>query len=173
MSKKYCKICGNEMVLGHFGYYCSHTELHPESPCEAKCEKETITINKEDYEAMSERDETLIKKNIELQKQLEEKKKEIDKLKRIGEKGHLNDLLEDKRKENSIIIRGAEQLLQQLQSQPAEIVEKIKEWGQKHYNWVGDGTGYDGQDYNECIGFNMAIDQLNEVLDTILQEYQK
>lgn len=62
---------------------------------------------------------------------------------------------------------------QQLKSQPAEIVEKIREWGQKHYNWVGDGTGYDGQDYNECIGFNKAIDQLNEVLDTILKEYQK
>ena len=58
---------------------------------------------------------------------------------------------------------------QKLKSQPAEIVEKIRKWGQKHYNWVGDGTGYDGQDYNECIGFNMAIDQLNEVLDTILK----
>ena len=31
----------------------------------------------------------------------------------------------------------------------------------------------DGQDYNECIGFNRAIDQLNEILDTILKEYQK
>ena len=59
-------------------------------------------------------------------------------------------------------------LKQQLKSQPKEIVEKIKKWGQKHYNWVGDGTGYDGQNYNECIGFNMAIDQLNEILDAIL-----
>ena len=62
-------------------------------------------------------------------------------------------------------------LKQQLKSQPKEIVEKIRKWGQKHYNWVGDGTGYDGQDYNECIGFNMAIDQLNEILDAILKEY--
>ena len=60
---------------------------------------------------------------------------------------------------------------QQLHSQPAEIVEKIRKWGQKHYNWVGDGTGYDGQDYNECIGFNRAIDQLNEALGTILKKY--
>ena len=59
-------------------------------------------------------------------------------------------------------------LKQQLKSQPAEIVEEIRKWGQKHYNWVGDGTGYDGQNYNECIGFNMAIDQLNEILDAIL-----
>lgn len=59
-------------------------------------------------------------------------------------------------------------LKQQLKNQPKEIIEKIKKWGQKHYNWVGDGTGYDGQNYNECIGFNMAIDQLNEILDAIL-----
>lgn len=65
------------------------------------------------------------------------------------------------------------ELQKQLKSQPAEIMEKIRKWGQKHYNWVGDGTGYDGQDYNECIGFNKAIDQLNGILDTILKEYQK
>lgn len=59
-------------------------------------------------------------------------------------------------------------LKQQLKNQSREIVEKIRKWGQKHYNWVGDGTGYDGQNYNECIGFNMAIDQLNEILDAIL-----
>lgn len=106
----------------------------------------------------------------ELQKKLKEK--ENNELKIIGEKDHLNDLLEDRRKENRILIKAEEQLLQQLKSQPKEIVKKIRKWGQKHYNWVGDGTGYDGQDYNECIGFNMAIDQLNEVLDTILKEYE-
>ena len=64
-----------------------------------------------------------------------------------------------------------QQLKQQLHDLPKKIVEEIRKWGQKHYNWVGDGTGYDGQDYNECIGFNMAIDQLNEILDTILKKY--
>lgn len=59
----------------------------------------------------------------------------------------------------------------QLHDLPNKIVEEIRKWGQKHYNWVGDGTGYDGQDYNECIGFNMAIDQLNEILDTILKKH--
>lgn len=63
------------------------------------------------------------------------------------------------------------ELKQQLHDLPKKIVEEIRKWGQKHYNWVGDGTGYDGQDYNECIGFNMAIDQLNKILDTILKKY--
>ena len=63
------------------------------------------------------------------------------------------------------------ELERQLHDLPNKIVEEIRKWGQKHYNWVGDGTGYDGQDYNECIGFNMAIDQLNEILDTILKKY--
>lgn len=97
----------------------------------------------------------------ELQKRLAEKDKEIEELKESKQYFIVNyDHIVNK-------------LQKQLKSQPAEIVEKIKEWGQKHYNWVGDGTGYDGQDYNECIGFNMAIDQLNEVLDKILKKYQK
>lgn len=76
----------------------------------------------------------------------------------------LEDLLNQQYKEN-------QQLKQQLHDLPKKIVEEIRKWGQKHYNWVGDGTGYDGQDYNECIGFNMAIDQLNEILDTILKKF--
>ena len=69
------------------------------------------------------------------------------------------------------LVNEKEQLKQQLHDLPKKIVGEIRKWGQKHYNWVGDGTGYDGQDYNECIGFNMAIDQLNEILDTILKKY--
>ena len=100
----------------------------------------------------------------ELQKQLEEKEKRIKNLK-IDLKDYMG--LEEKisTKYDNVMIR--------LKSQPAEIVEKIRKWGQKHYNWFGDGTGYDEQAYNECIGFNKAIDQLNEILDTILKEYQK
>lgn len=61
----------------------------------------------------------------------------------------------------------------ELQKQLVEIVKKIRKFGEKHYNWVRDGTGYDEQDYHESIGFNKAIDQVNEILDTILKKYQK
>lgn len=112
-----------------------------------------------------------IQQIAELQKQLEEKEKEIEDLKR-----KVNYAVEDLRNTGmrfELETFRANKLEDELKSQPAEIVEKIKKWGQKHYNWVGDGTGYDGQDYNECIGFNTAINQLNEVLDTLLKEYQK
>lgn len=54
-----------------------------------------------------------------------------------------------------------------------EVCEKIRKWGNKHFNYVGDGTGYDGQDYNEMIGFNNAIKKLNEFLYQIQKEYEK
>ena len=54
-----------------------------------------------------------------------------------------------------------------------EVCEKIGKWGNKHFNYVGDGTGYDGQDYNEMIGFNNAIMQLNEFLAQIQKENEK
>lgn len=92
----------------------------------------------------------------ELQKQLEEKQKEFDDFKRIGDKGHLNDLLEDKRKENRLLIRGYEQLEQQfadkekevqdlkekLETYPAEIVGKIRQAVEKEKSdndlaWLG------------------------------------
>ena len=53
-----------------------------------------------------------------------------------------------------------------------EVCEKIGKWGNKHFNYVGDGTGYDGQDYNEMIGFNNAIMQLNEFLAQIQKEFE-
>lgn len=53
-----------------------------------------------------------------------------------------------------------------------EVCEKIGKWGNKHFNYVGDGTGYDGQDYNEMIGFNNAIIQLNEFLAQIQKEFE-
>lgn len=96
----------------------------------------------------------------------------------IEEKHELQQQLADMTKKYELaslpmggLVDTARNLEKQLKTQPAEIVEKIRKWGQKHYNWVGDGTGYDGQDYNECIGFNRAIDQLNEALGTILKEY--
>ena len=122
-------------------------------------------LNKEGSEllvnSLAEKDKQI----AELQKQLEEKGKELLIERTTNDRWYKREV---KRRDKKI-----REQRQQLKSQPAEIVEKIKEWGQKHYNWVGDGTGYDGQDYNECIGFNMAINQLNEILDTLLKEYQK
>ena len=48
-----------------------------------------------------------------------------------------------------------------------ELCEEIRNWGDKNFNWVGDGTGYDGQDYNEMIGSNNIINKLRELLDQI------
>ena len=45
-----------------------------------------------------------------------------------------------------------------------EVCEKIEDWCNKNFNWVGDGTGYDGQDYNEMIGSNDTINKLRGFL---------
>lgn len=57
------------------------------------------------------------------------------------------------------------ELKKQLEEKNQHIIELKKQLEE----WVGDGTGYDGQYYNECIG----LDQINEALNTILKEYQK
>lgn len=48
-----------------------------------------------------------------------------------------------------------------------EVVQEIRKWCNRNFNWVGDGTGYDGQDYNEMIGSNNTINKLRELLDQI------
>lgn len=60
-----------------------------------------------------------------------------------------------------------EDLQQQLKDNTRQVCEKIKKWGDKHFNWFRDGTGYDEQDYNKLIGFNNAITKLLEFLDQI------
>ena len=51
-----------------------------------------------------------------------------------------------------------------------EVCEEIRKWCDKNFNWVGDGTGYDGQDYNEMIGSNNTINKLREFLDQLQGE---
>jgi hypothetical protein len=51
-----------------------------------------------------------------------------------------------------------------------EVCEDIRKWCAKNFNWVGDGTGYDGQDYNEMIGANNTINKLRNFLDQIQGE---
>lgn len=48
-----------------------------------------------------------------------------------------------------------------------KVVQEIRDWCDKNFNWVGDGTGFDGQDYNEMIGSNNTINKLREKLDQI------
>lgn len=71
--EKRCEICGSKMILGELGYYCSNTELHNiyPAPNEAKPDYEEITLLKQDYDAMVEREELL-------RQQLAEKEKEIE-----------------------------------------------------------------------------------------------
>lgn len=51
-----------------------------------------------------------------------------------------------------------------------EVCEEIRKWCDKNFNWVGDGTGYDGQDYNEMIGSNNTINKLRKLLDQLQGE---
>ena len=51
-----------------------------------------------------------------------------------------------------------------------EACEEIKKWCDKNFNYVGDGVGYDGQDYNEMIGSNNTINKLKKFLDQIQGE---
>lgn len=79
----------------------------------------------------------------------------------------LNSFIADKDKMPSVPIKSINDHDREIVK---KVCEKIKNWGNKHFNWVGDGTGYDGQDYNEMIGFNNAIKQLNEFLDQIQKD---
>ena len=54
-----------------------------------------------------------------------------------------------------------------------EVCEKIEDWCNKNFNWVGNGIGYDGQDYNEMIGSNNTINKLRGFLNQIQKEFEK
>ena len=91
----------------------------------------------------------------ELQKQLEEKKKEIEELKESKQYFIVNyDHIVDK-------------LQKQLKSQPAEIVEKIKEQIFNHFN-VKNMEEYESLSLLDSL---FTADAVIEMLDTILKEY--
>lgn len=54
-----------------------------------------------------------------------------------------------------------------------EVCDEIRKWCDKNFNWVGDGTGHDGQDYSEMIGSNNTINKLREFLDQIQGDVNK
>ena len=53
-----------------------------------------------------------------------------------------------------------------------QVCEKIEDWCDKNFNWVSDGIGYDGQDYNEMIGSNNTINKLRGFLNQIQKEFE-
>ena len=53
-----------------------------------------------------------------------------------------------------------------------EVCEKIEDWCNKNFNWVGNGIGYDGQDYNEMIGSNNTINKLRGFLNQVQKEFE-
>lgn len=113
----------------------------------------------------------------ELKEQLADKKREYEVLKILfdivnnPEKDAMLKQIQGLQKKLDVKGQQIKILQNQLKAQPAEIVKKIRKQLQKQYNWKEYAIGCDGLDYNECVGFNMAIDKLNKVLDTILKEY--
>ena len=110
----------------------------------AKCYQETFGETDKD------------KQIAELQKQLEEKEKYTYTGKEVGE-------IERKYDEK------IDTLEQQLKSQPAEIVEKIKEQIFNHFN-VKNIEEYERLSLPNAL---FTADAVAEILDTILKDYQK
>ena len=110
----------------------------------AKCYQETFGETDKD------------KQIAELQKQLEEKEKYTYTGKEVGE---IERKYDDK----------IDTLEQQLKSQPAEIVERIKEQIFNHFN-VKNMEEYENLSLIDSL---FTADAVIEMLDTILKEYQK
>lgn len=73
------------------------------------------------------------------------------------EKGHLNDLLEDKRKENKILTKAIEQANQNKISFAVERLEEVKKW-------VIEYSDLKGQNWDNTLRFlNNQIKQLKEM----------
>lgn len=155
MSK--CWYCNNELTSGdnpkHFGI-CN------------KC-----------YDEMFKSGDAIVRsltnKIAELQKQLEEKEKDIERLQGVIDK------LRDKKFAGKTLVEAVnavyeplfknkcdevEEIKQQLKNQPAEIVEKIK----KELGFI-----VNGKERIVCDGSMTGDKYIVAVLDTILKEYQK
>lgn len=87
-------------------------ELESQFAYECECNKQFVECQNE---------------NEMLKQQLAEKEKEIETLKKCGDTEHFYGLLEDKRKENKILIKAIEQASQDKISFALEQLEKVKE----------------------------------------------
>lgn len=133
----------------------------------AKCYQETFgnqqkyidMLNKESSEllvnSLAEKD----KKIAELQKQLKEKEKKIEKLREGISQCEADRKCEQEKK--NLAFKELRERSEQLRSQPAEIVEKIKNYKGEYFEWkIGDKL-------------YPAFKITEEDLDNILKEYQK
>ena len=147
--EKRCEICGSKMILGELGYYCSNTELHNiyPAPNEAKPDYEEITLLKQDYDAMVEREELL-------RQQLAEKEKENERLK------------EEICKYEITLMDKNSQLKQQLHDLPKKIVEEIM----KELNNIVEVGDYFDIETDEETNLLKQSD-IENILDAILEKF--
>lgn len=135
----------------------------------AKCYQETFgnQQNKESNEllvnSLAEKDRQI----AELQKQLKEKEKELREIRveNYTIKSY-RDFLDNNCKN---LIKNNKRLKQQLKSQPAEIVEKIRKQIFNHFN-VNNMEEYERLSLPNAV---FTADVTTEILDTILKDYQK
>lgn len=120
----------------------------------AKCYQETFGETDKD------------RKIAELQKQLEEKEKKIEKLRECLSQCDSDRKFEQEKK--NLAFKELRERSEQLRSQPAEIVEKIKEQLIKRLNTI---AGY-GRMTTDELSFLIEA-EFGSDLDTILKEYQK
>ena len=109
-------------------------------------------------------EQTLIK---DLKKQLEEKEKKIEKLRECLSQCDSDRKFEQEKK--NLAFKELRERSEQLKSQPAEIVEKIKEQIFNHFN-VKNIEEYERLSLLNAL---FTADAVAEILDTILKEYQK
>ena len=180
-----CDVCGREV------YGCNI--VNGMKFC-AKCYQETFgnQQNKENSELLVNSIAEKDKQIAELKQQLEEKDKDIKYFKESyymiqDEKDHyagqclnLQDSIEELEKNNKRIRKNWENsktqqtrlynnLKQQLKSQPAEIVEKIKNKIFNHFN-VNNMEEYESLSMLDSL---FTADAVTDMLDNILKEYQK
>ena len=162
-----CDVCGREV------YSCNI--VNGMKFC-AKCYQETFgnQQNKETSEllvnSLAEKDKQI----AELQKQLKEKEEEIEELQKDYEFKDKDCAINLKRfcdvlTKNVQLEFLIKDLQSELKSQPAEIMEKIKEQIFNHFN-VKNIEEYERLSLQNAL---FTADAVAEILDTILKEYQK
>ena len=110
---------------------------------------------------------SLHKQIAELEKQLEEKDEKIEKLREGISQCEADRKCEQEKK--NLAFKELRERSEQLRSQPAEIVEKIKKQIFNHFN-VKNMEEYENLSLIDGL---FTADAVAEILDTILKDYQK